>query len=1086
MRLETLGREAFGSTEFQLQWQHRCLNENAIAPDVYKANIRFVEGQAIYEDLGWDIPKQRGFRLQSFNEAVEGVNENGEVWQVKLDVPRVSKDGKSPKYESPKGKGAQIYKPSVPARIRKLMSTKFGVDVPLMGSFWDWQQTSDEAKELPVLMTEGLTKTLAALSAGFPCISLYGCSSAWQKRENRYEKKVLMPQLRGAVRGRCVYFCFDQDTKPETIQKVHSSIKAIGKSVAVLASEVKVLEWDKRYKGLDDSIAGQGLEVFEQNFSNALDFKTWKSVAFKNWARSTVEQLGRKATPDIVRNSRWVADCGFPVPKLGEALLSNSPMGSGKTISYAALVKELQKRHDGLVVDAIGHRNNLLLQTADRLNRIVPGLEMQHMRNMGAGRYTQSQINATDGLAYCVDSLWRRFDKLIRAIDDGQKILLILDEVDALLKHLLLSSTLRPTRRIETITKFGILLERIADGGGYVVGGEANLTALAVETLKALSGGKLNVIVGENTVKPEPWEVRFCDGLNSRDKKTTAKQAATQFLEKLLAKGKRVLLLTTSQEAAKQIDVYASNHLGIKVLRIDGENSSEPWAKDLFQDASLFLSGHPARLVIGSPAIESGLSIDKKGLFDAVVLLASGLEPSTSFQMLGRLRDSSVPRYILAEESDSSPSKFDPEAILDQYRTESVFTLKEHGLTTEKQPVIIAAHRLAAKYLARESAGKALLEESLRDRLASDGHRINPERLIIQVDDEMGDSLKAAKTQIQSEFVDRWLELDDSKTKPIEARAILASGCASYEERLLATKTLSREKHDSKVDDRDFVDHFYADKWKGREAFASLRSAAQWENPGMAADSDRRHLSSQIDSTGTIWGIGYRSNQRAFETLQKLNLHHLLSLPEGEALTRDHWATKTVLKSAVAIADEVKETLGLTASDQTNPMSFVIDLFKKFLGFEFESKKVRIPKPIQAEALEYLSHENHIDDPICDFGDSNNQTQTSPQQKQGRGRPKKPPTTQEKRYTLKPCPWREEVIADFVAAHNAYVEAEAEPEAEPEAEATDLDDRWLAPESLTDIRVLWLACASEPERDVIRAAIPDHILKKAIHYEEAA
>jgi len=1069
------------SISFQDAWRDRCLNENAIALDVYEANIVFLEGQSLYEALNWNIPNQRGFGgIKAFNEAAAFLGESGKPWQLRLDVPRVSDNGKVYKYESIKDGGAQVYFPNVPRRIRKLMSDRFGVDIPLEGSFWTWFISSEGAKKLPLLITEGGTKCLSAISLGYPCISLYGCSSAWEKRESKYDKRQLMPKIREVVRGHLTYIAFDADSKPETISRVQSSIKAIGRSLALLASELKVLDRDSaRGKGIDDFIASQGGQEFSRLIEGSLTFRVWKQLSRKNWARSTVQQFGCKATPDIVSEAQWVADCGFPLPELGQALLINSPMGTGKTVWYATPIKELQERHHGLIVDAIGHRNNLLLQTVDRLNDLVPGLNLAHIKSLGTGQYTQSQINTTDALAYCIDSLWRRFDALIRAIENGRKVLLILDEVDALIKHLLLSTTLKAKRRIETITKFGILLEKIADGGGYVIGGEAHLTALAVHALKVFSGGKLNVLVAENTVKPAPWNVWFCKGTNERGKRATPKQAATQFVEELLEEGKRVLLLATSQEAAEQID-YFYRSIGVETLRIDGKTSSEPWAKNLFEGAGTFLRHHPVRLVIGTPAIESGLSIDGIKLFDAVVLIATGLEPSTSYQMLGRLREASVPRYIFAEESSSSPGKFDPQAILEQYRSDCAFTFKQHGLKAEKQDIIANAHELAAKYLARENAGKELLEESLRMRLEVDGHHIKPEVLEVTVSSATYDRLGSAKEEIQSAFVDEWIALDDSKLTPDMARAKLREGEATYADRLMATKSLAREKHTEKVDDRGFVNRFYADKYSGAKNMAALRSAAQWENPQIAAESDRRHLSHQISVTGTVWGIGYRSNQRAFETLQKLNLSHLLNLPEGEAVTRDHWAVKTILKSAVAIADEVKETLGLTASTETNPMSFVIDIFKKFLGFEFDVKKFRIPKPVQAETLEYLRHENHIDDHICDFGVSNNdQSKTSPSKKRGKGRPKKAPTVEERRYTLKPSLWRDEVIADFVTAHNAYVEPDTVTEAEVET-VVRIDTHWFTPESLSEIREQWAAAETDQERDAWKQVIPIAALKAAI------
>jgi len=46
------------SISFQDAWRDRCLNENAIALDVYEANIVFLEGQSLYEALNWVVSQK--------------------------------------------------------------------------------------------------------------------------------------------------------------------------------------------------------------------------------------------------------------------------------------------------------------------------------------------------------------------------------------------------------------------------------------------------------------------------------------------------------------------------------------------------------------------------------------------------------------------------------------------------------------------------------------------------------------------------------------------------------------------------------------------------------------------------------------------------------------------------------------------------------------------------------------------------------------------------------------------------------------------------------------------------------------------
>ena len=89
------------------------------------------------------------------------------------------------------------------------------------------------------------------------------------------------------------------------------------------------------------------------------------------------------------------------------------------------------------------------------------------------------------------------------------------------------------------------------------------------------------------------------------------------------------------------------------------------------------------------------------------------------------------------------------------------------------------------------------------------------------------------------------------------------------------------------------------------------------------------------------------------------------------------------------------------------------------------------------EDSELLSHQNHLDISIGDFGDSINTNLDSEPPlapKKGRGRPKKEKTKQIKVYHLKPCPHHAEMSAAIVTQHQAKPEPESttvEPQIQP-------------------------------------------------------
>ena len=1011
-------------SDFQKAWRDRCLNENAIAQSVYDANIQFLDGVEVCEGLVWSVPRQAGYRPQPWNEAAAFVGEDGELWQLRLDVPRVSKDGKDIKYESQKNGGARIFFPNIPIDIRKAISQHWGVEVPLTGSFWTWFNSSKEAKIIPIVLTEGGTKCLSLISQAIPSISLYGCSSAWEKRDSKYDRRSLLPQLRETVRGHVTLFGFDSDVKPNAQATVRSATALIGKAIhRTLSLSVKVMTWNPAQgKGIDDFIATQGSDALNEVIENAIDFKEWKKISAREWAKATYTLYAGRAKADLSAIAPTITDCEFRLPELGEAFLVSGAMGLGKTHWFGVVIPALRELYPDLIVDAIGHRNNLLAQTGKRL-------DLTHIKSTASGKYTAVRIENEETLAYCIDSLWRRFDTLIRAMDRGVKVLLILDELDALMKHLLLSSTIKPQRRIDLLRKFGVLLQQIAAGNGWIIGGEAGLTALAVEALRELSQGKLKITVAENLMKPAPWKCINLTGYRPTKNGSvlaTPKQVALRKVEDLLMEGKRVFLMTTSQDAAEQFDnIFSPN---FKVRRFDSKTSADPENRKAFERLGAEIQESDAQLFIGTPTIESGVSIEGEGLVDAIVLYSSGLDPSTSYQMLGRFRDSSIPRYlaVVDQARQGVRGSSDPAIVLQKWRDQISEAMAAHELQGEVDQTIKAAHELAAKYLAREYSGASNIREFLLEKLRADGNEIEDRDIDLQGNE--GDRLKASQEELEKVRIAEWKAADDSGLTPESARMKMRDSDLSWTDRVMCLKAIARGKYGDLVDLDSWIETYWANERSGKALENGVRTAAEFGNEGMAAESDRRALQRQLKATGTIWGAEFKGRDRVIQVLQKLNLQCILPYVGSETpIHGDHWSVRSVFKSALLIADEVQDVLGLTVTPDTVPMTFVSDLLKTRLGYVFESSRITIA----IKTSDLIGSQNHLDISIGSFG---NQLNTNPESenpeppKRGRGRPKK--TEETKRieiFHLKPCPHHAEMMAAIVARHQSSPEPESTP-----------------------------------------------------------
>lgn len=1007
--------------DFQDQWRDRCVNENVINPGVYGENVQFLSGQELYEALNWKIPNKAGFGgNRPWNEGAAFVGEDGKPWQIRLDIPRVDKEsGKLHKYESVKGKGSQVFRPNVPIEIRILMREKWGVDVPHFGSFWDWFDRSDEAKKLPLTVTEGGTKCLSILSLGIPSISFYGVSSGFQSSSVGGDPKLLLSEFRDAARGKAVYFAFDSDTKASARHTVQRAIARTGRSVGLIAESIHVLEWDSTLgKGADDFIAANGGAAFFDLVKAAQDFKSWNKKAARKAARMTWDALSARAIPDISAHAATMSGCNFPLPELGEALLLSGAMGIGKTHTFGEIKQRIQQLHPDLICDAIGHRNNLLKQTSMRLGLL-------HIHALACGTLTAQRMEYEREMAYCIDSLWRRCDTLIRAIGEGRKVLLILDELDALMKHLLRSETLNPSRRIDLTNKFSTLLEQIASGGGWIIGGEANLTALSVESLRHLSGDTLKITVAENTIKPAPWKCYNVSAIGSDGKskgRTAAnqKQATIALVDKLVVQqGQRVMLLATSQSACEAIEgIYKRR--GIKTERLDSKTSPEKWQQRVLQNAGPELRSANLALFIGSPSVECGLSIEGTDLFDAVVLYASGLEPFTSYQMLGRLRDASVPRYIVAADysQQSGQRSFQSEEILEQWRETTGAVMSAHNLTAERQAPIAIAHELASRYEARENAGTAILGEALLDLLRFDGHSIVP--MEITLDGGEGQALSDAKKILIDARIQDWTNADDSGMTVDTARMKLKDADLKWLNKIVCLKAIDRDRYGDLVDQASWVATYWGDDLQGKRLKNAILTATEFYNEGMATEADRRAMERQLKTNRTIWGPSVQGRDRKIQVLKKLNLEPLLSLVGSDAhIHGEHHLIRSVFKSALLIADEVKAALGLTVTPKSQPMAFVSDLLEIKLGYRFEMKRVRVASP-EIEADELLSTQKHLIEPIGNFGYSET---SDPEKSPSRGgRPKGPKTVQIKAFKLIAAPHHAEMMTALVEHHKSYQE----------------------------------------------------------------
>ena len=168
------------------------------------------------------------------------LNEDGSCWQAKLSVPRLDAKGKPQKYETPLKSGSRAYLPEVPPNIRLKIGERFGVVVPLSGSFWSWLEANPQ---VPIIWTEGGKKALCLLSQGYVSIALYGVNGGYRKLLDG-SRQLITDVSQFTQPGRIHNLAFDQDEKPETRKRVSIALHRFGGLLQQAEARVRVILWD--------------------------------------------------------------------------------------------------------------------------------------------------------------------------------------------------------------------------------------------------------------------------------------------------------------------------------------------------------------------------------------------------------------------------------------------------------------------------------------------------------------------------------------------------------------------------------------------------------------------------------------------------------------------------------------------------------------------------------------------------------------------------------------------------------------------------------------------------------------------------
>ena len=948
---------------------------SAIDPEITALNMVSLDGDAPFEQLFYSdcIRRLNSGRLPSpmlkkyshlehggwWASGIDPLTGLDDLWGCfKPDKPRIDPiKGKYQKYEHPLKAVSTLFALRVPLSVWQKVSDRYRVPMPdnvvvdVKGEalgFWDWVIKNPQ---VAITLTEGVKKTAALLSQGFCAIGSPGIWGGYRKNDG---KPCLLPQLEVFAKGeRQFYFAFDQDEKPKTRLANRKALWSTAKLLRDKGCSVSIIEWEPWIKGVDDLIVAKGAKRFTECYLKALSFDDWQADGLKNLSHKVAVRLdsSSKYIGDTVDN-RYVVD--FEPAPSAKLICLKAPKGSGKSEWLAQICANAQNRGQKVIV--LTHRKQL----GDALCKRF-GIDY-------VSELKDSDTQGVFGFGLCFDSL-RRGGQAKFNPDDWQDCLVILDECEQSIWHLLNARTEVAKHRVEVLRNFQELIQNTLNSDeGKVYLSDADLSDLSLDYVKSLSSFPVEPWIAVKEGNPTPWEVTVwetCDELFG-------------VAISMIRQGNRIIISVDGQKAKSKWGTRnLERHLkkifpDLRILRIDAESIADPNHPALGCVGSLNEVLINYDVVICSPSVETGVSIDIKGHFSAVFDIAQGVIPVASvLQRMSRLREP-VPRHVWAKgfgigrigNGSTSPKRL-VESQQTQFKANFNLLAQndfqcDFDSVSSFQP---QALRTWAKMAARINAGMLRYQHEIIRALVAEGHTIvDGDYDQLKKDDDEADNpdqIKEGVTESRDEGYqehcqaialaptpdnDRYKILNEKQSRTTEERHELRKGelAQRYSEELVSNELV---KLDDEGEYAKAQLHYYFTTGRkfltDRDKGLLQKQLESGEGQLFLPDANR-HLKG-----GKIW------------VLDVLGVSNLLA--QDTEFSKDSQALIDLSIKAKQHIAFIKDILGITVKEEDSPIAVGQKFLRQCFGLALSSpilrgargQQVRYYQPVEISELRH-------------------------------------------------------------------------------------------------------------------------------------
>jgi len=378
--------------------------------------------------------------------------------------------------------------------------------------------------------------------------------------------------------------------------------------------------------------------------------------ALKNEAQGFQFWLGRESWlltyPASLRlNSRYLGK--LPYPESGLACIK-APKGRGKTQALTNLVSQ--------ALDT-GDRRVLIITHRIQLGRAI-------CASLGINYIDETRDSAEGklfGYGLCIDSLHPLSQAKFNP-EDWSGAIVIIDECEQVIWHALNSSTCRENR-VTILQTLQELIHNVLTTGGLVIAQDADLSDYSIDYLIAIAGIPISpwVVVndwlpkrGRNvtffaTSNPASLYVQMEHILSQKvtccDIESRAEFCPTEQYRP------RIMVVEDSQKvtgkwSCRNLETQLQKRfLHLRILRIDSESVSDPNhpAYGCIEQLNAQIQNYD--IIIASPTIGTGVSINIRGYFTAVFGMFKGaVAVNDALQALARVRDENVPWFVWTQQ----------------------------------------------------------------------------------------------------------------------------------------------------------------------------------------------------------------------------------------------------------------------------------------------------------------------------------------------------------------------------------------------------------------------------------------------------